>query len=114
MKRIPLKSISIPTTEIDPKTGKERPGEPQTLNYRDNIMAIMRTPASQQGPNYEEMRRSFRILNLFDELPLDAEYLELEDADFDILKGRMTTAAHYQVYDKYVFQFVEDVTNPKE
>ena len=34
--------------------------------------------------------------------------VEMEAAD----RGRMISGAHYQVYDKYVFQFVEDVINP--
>ena len=80
------------------------------LNYRNEIRTILSTPEDQQaGATIEEMRRAIRVLDALDVLDEDAEVLELEDADYSYLQGRVTNARFGMVHPAIV-QFIDDVT----
>lgn len=96
MKNIPLKTVEVP---ID--------GQPKKLSYKAQLIEILRTPSASNGADYDEVRRSIRILDKLDETKGDT--LQLEDADFEYMKQRVLNA-RWPLIDKYVMAFVEDVT----
>jgi hypothetical protein len=106
MKRIPLKTIEV---KLD--------GKPTRISYRAQLIEILRLPSDPRGSDYEEVRRSLRVLDaLAQEQPADAPtidgapFLELEDADFEYMKQRVLHA-RWPFIDKFVMEFIEDVTS---
>lgn len=99
MKFIPLKTIDV-----------ELEGKPTRISYRAQLKEIMRNPSDPKGADYEEVRRSLRVLDA-----LDGEdvVLKLEDADFEYMKQRILKA-RWPVIDKFVMTFIEDVTNARD
>ena len=106
MKHITLKTVTL---QVGDQAGE--------LNYKTQIMTILGTPSNRQtGADYEEMRKSIRLLDLLDKVPTPTtdktESLELEDADFEYLKARIKEA-RYLLINREVMTFIEDVTAPK-
>jgi hypothetical protein len=100
MKKIALKKV---TMEVN--------GQTVDLNYKNQLISIMQTPSDpQRGANYEEVRKSIRIL---EKLEAAENEVELEDADFEYMKQRVLGAG-YLMINKTIQGFIEDVTNPKE
>lgn len=110
MKTIPLKIIEVPIG-----------GQKTRISYKAQLIEIMRAPSDPRGADLEEVRRSLRVLDALafepskdapttmDGVPL----IELEDADFEYMKQRVLHA-RWPVIDKFVMDFIEDVTNSKE
>ena len=81
------------------------------LSYWAQLQSIMRTPIDiQQGADIEEIRNSIRVLDALDEVGIEAEFLELEDSDFEYLVSKIQVAK-FTFADLALVQFVDDVTN---
>jgi hypothetical protein len=105
MKTITLKTVKM---QVGDQVGE--------LNYKTQIASILGSPSNPQaGADYEEVRRSIRLLDLLDKVG-DGDpkppCLVLEDADFEYLKARIK-GARYLVINRQVLDFIEDVTAPK-
>ncbi len=96
MKTIALKTVKV---EIGEK--------PVNISYKKQLIEIIRNPS--KAADYEEVRHAVHILDLLDKAD---GTLTLEDADFEYLKERVTTA-RWPLIDKWIETFIEDVTNPK-
>lgn len=96
MKQIELKTVQV---VID--------GVAKNLSYQAQLIEILRTPSDGRSADYEEVRRSIRILDALD--ACNGAVLDLEDADFEYLKKRVLSA-RWPFIDRYVQAFVEDVT----
>ena len=96
-----MKSIELKVVELDDIE----------LNYRNEILSILSTPEDRQaGANIDEMRRAIRVLDVLDALDEDADVLELEDADYEYLNGRIQKARFGMVHPAIV-QFIDDISN---
>jgi len=60
----------------------------------------------------DEMRKRVRILNAFDRLIPDAPYLDLEDADYDVLMSAVVTTP-YNIATAQVLAIVDAVIDAK-
>lgn len=97
-----MKKIQLKTVDFNMQ------GTVRKLSYKGELETIFRSPTDMsKGANVEEMRRSIRILDALDK---STDVLELEDADFDYLKGRVPQAK-FAFVDPAIVQFVDDVTN---
>jgi hypothetical protein len=93
MKTIPMKTLS-------------EEGLPDIV-YAQVLREVLRRPSDpQKGADIAEMRRSIRVL---DALDAANGTLELEDADYDHLKTKIT-AMPWNVIDRRIVQLVDDVT----
>jgi hypothetical protein len=99
MKFIPCKTVEV---TLD--------GKPTRISYKAQLREIMRVPSDPRGADLEEVRRSLRVL---DALDTEDVVLKLEDADFEYMVKRVR-GARWQVIDKFVMAFIEDVTNARE
>jgi len=98
MKRISLLSLKDPAAPDDPG---------HTVDYRNLIDQAMKIPLDRQGgATIDEMRRSIRVL---DALDAANGTLELEDADYELLK-RKVEGLPWAVIDRRFVQFYDDVT----
>jgi hypothetical protein len=96
MKQIPLKIVDM---VVNNQTIK--------LSYKAQLMEVIKNPSTPQGADYDEMRRSIRLLDLLEAATGDD--LSIEDADFEYLKQRILLA-RWPFIDKVVQNFIEDVT----
>jgi hypothetical protein len=99
MKTIELKTVEMPTDD----------GKTINLSYRMQLYEIMRTPPEGKGADYDDIRRSLRIMDLLDK---PGEAITLDEADFEYMKKRVL-AIRWPMINKAVAQFIEDVTNPQ-
>lgn len=60
----------------------------------------------------DEMRKRVRILNALDLLAPDAAALDLEDADYDVLKSALETTP-YNIASAHVLSIVDAALNAK-
>jgi hypothetical protein len=98
MKQIPLKKVAM----ILP-TGKE-----SSLDYRLQLIAIMQAPKDpKRGAEIEEIHKSLRVINVLDKAE-GAEFVELEDADFDYMLSKLSTV-RFNFVSPAFSQFVEDM-----
>lgn len=81
-------------------------GKPLRISYRDQLTSIMSMPMDAKSADLDEVRRSIRILDV---LETATDVLELEDADYEYLKRRVT-AARWPIINAVILTFVEDVT----
>ncbi len=96
MKSVPLKVVEI--------------NEENNLDYKNELRTILITPEDRQaGANIEQMRLAIRVLDVLDVLDEDADVLELEDADYEYLQGRVQNARFGMVHPAIV-QFIDDVS----
>jgi hypothetical protein len=95
-----MKSIALKTVEV------VIDGTPKKLSYQAQLIEIMRTPTGDKGADIEEIRRSIKVL---DALEKTGDTLQLEDADFEFMANKIKYA-RWPVIDRYVLQFIEDVT----
>lgn len=96
MKRIALKKMSV--------------GD-DVIVWAEVIQQLMRQPIDpQRGASIEEMRKSIRVL---DALENSNGVLELEDADWEHLKTKVTMM-QWGVIDRRIVQFVDEVTSATE
>ena len=97
MKHLPLKLVEM--TRPDGQVGD--------LDYKLQIKQIITMPVqSQSGISVEDLRRCIRVL---DALEKAGDTLDLEDADFEFLKGRILSAK-FAFAHPAILQFVDDVT----
>ena len=99
MKTIALKTVVAPINGVETRIG-----------YGSQISELMRTPADSKGADLDEIRHSIRILDAVEAAKGDV--LELEDADFEFMKNKILKT-RWPLIDRWVQQFIEDVTNPK-
>ena len=96
-----MKSVLLKVVEVNEET---------KLDYKNELRTILITPEDRQaGANIDEMRRAIRVLDALDALDEDADVLELEDADYEYLKGRVQNARFGMVHPAIV-QFIDDVS----
>ena len=92
-----MKTIKLKVVEMD---GRQ-------FDYKEELKTVFRAPADpQRGADYEEMRRSMRVLDALDKAN---DTLVLEDADFTNLQERVKKARFVMVHP-IIVQFIEDVT----
>ena len=97
MKSVPLKVVEV--------------NEENKLDYKNEIRTILSTPEDQQaGATIDEMRLAIRVLDVLDALDENADVMELEDADYSYLQGRVQNARFGMVHPAIV-QFIDDVSN---
>jgi len=98
MKRIPLKKVAVTTPE-----GKE-----EIMDYKELLEKIVRSPSDRQrGMDINEIRSSLKVLDALEKA--DGEFIELEDADFAFMSGKVHEARFFYA-NHAVLQFVDDVT----
>jgi hypothetical protein len=96
MKSVPLKVVEI--------------NEEAKLDYKNEIRTILITPEDRQaGANIDEMRLAIRVLDVLDALDENADVMELEDADYSYLQGRVQNARFGMVHPAIV-QFIDDIS----
>lgn len=97
-----MKKIQLKTMDMNVQ------GVIRKFSYKNELQIVFKTPSDiNKGAAVEEMRRSIRILDALDKA---TDVLELEDADFEYLKGRMPNAK-FSIVDPVIVQFVDDVTS---
>jgi hypothetical protein len=87
---------------------KTLPGEADEppIEYAEILKAVIRRPLNPQaGADIAEMRQSIRVL---DALEKANGTLELEDADYQHLKTKLT-AMPWNVIDRRIVQLIDDV-----
>lgn len=95
MKRIALRTLTDPK---DPSS---------VIEYRAVIAQCLKVPLDKQsGANIDEMRKCIRVLDALDSAQGDV--LELEDADWEILKKKVTSMP-WAVVDRRIVMFHDDV-----
>jgi hypothetical protein len=94
MRQVPLKSVTVIIG-----------GNPQAISYREQIAEIIRHP--DQAADLEEVRRGIRVLDALE--AATGGVLMIEDADFDHMVKRIKSA-RWPIVDKFVLDFVRDVT----
>lgn len=86
------------------KLGKE--GESGQLDYAAMIRVIIQSPTNpQQGLTVEEIRKSVRVLEALDKAK---GKLELEDADYDVLKTKVENF-RFGLAHKDILTFIDDI-----
>ena len=96
MKSVPLKVVEI--------------NEENKLDYKNEIRTILITPEDRQaGATIDEMRLAIRVLDVLDALDENADVMELEDADYSYLQGRVQKARFGMVHPAIV-QFIDEVS----
>lgn len=101
MKQIPLKMATMTRSD----------GVEMELSYWSQIWRIMKSPMDVQGGiDITEMRSSIRILDELDKVGQEAEYLDLEDTDYEYLAKRVN-ATRFAFTDVALVQFVDDVNS---
>ena len=96
MKSVPLKVVEV--------------NEENKLDYKNEIRTILSTPEDQQaGATIDEMRLAIRVLDVLDALDENADVMELEDADYSYLQGRVQNARFGMVHPAIV-QFIDDIS----
>jgi hypothetical protein len=84
------------------------------FNYNENLTAIMSRPIGGQGGiDVNEMRRVASILDKLEALkdsPTGAPVLVLEDAQWELVKARVTVWP-WAMFHKVIVQFVDDIEN---
>ena len=96
MKQIPLKTVEVVMND-----------RPTRLSYQAQIIELMKAPTGNKGADLDEIRRSIRVMDAVDSA--NGGLLELEDADFEYMAHKIKSA-RWPIIDKYVLQFIEDVT----
>lgn len=94
-------------------------GQPLTINYREQLKAILSAPMDLRSADLGEVRRSLRVLDALDAVASATHVAEaddsgmtplcLEDADYEYLKQRVL-AARWPIINAMVVKFVDDVT----
>lgn len=94
MKSIPLKTLDAP--------------DGPSIEYQQVLREVVRRPLDpQKGVDIAEMRASIRVLDAIDNAN---GVLELEDADYDLLKVKLTSMP-WNIVDKRIIQLIDDVSN---
>jgi len=81
VKLIPLKTVTV---ELD--------GKPTRISYKAQLIEIIKTPSDGRLADYEEVRKSIRLLDILAEAQAEQE-LSLEDADHAYLAQRVNALA---------------------
>lgn len=82
-------------------------GPEPAISYRDVLVEVVRRPSNPQaGIGIEEMRNSIRVL---DALDASNGTLELEDADYELLKSKLLSMP-WSVADRRILTLIEDVS----
>lgn len=107
MRRIPLRTLPDPA---------HPPGDPQydatVIEYRAVITQCLRAPLNrQQGASIDEMRKCIRVLDALE--AADGDVLELEDADWEMLKQKVE-AMPWGWVDRRIVRFHDDVADASE
>src|SRR5262245_12714966 len=77
------------------------------MHWADIIRQVVRAPLNrQQGADIDEIRRSLRVLDAVDRATSDE--LELEDADWQVLKDKVV-GMRWGVIDERLVQFHDDI-----
>lgn len=77
------------------------------LSYHAQLTEVLRTPADGKSADYNEIRRSIRLLDILEKN--SGPTLTLEDADYEYMKERVL-ATRWPMINKALQQFIEDVT----
>ena len=86
------------------KLGQEN--EPGQLDYAAMIRVIIQSPTNpQQGLTVEDVRKAVRVLDALDK---SKDKLELEDADYEVLKTKLD-AFKFGFAHKNIITFVDDI-----
>lgn len=95
MHRLQLKTLNDPSSQVP------------VVEYRDMLKTVASRPADpQRGADIAEMRQSIRLLDALDRAD---GTLELEDADYDVLKRKLETFT-WGVVDRRIVQLMDDVS----
>ena len=95
MKSIPLRTLDAPDNS-DP------------IVYKDVLAAVVKRPLNpREGIAISEMRQSLRVLDAID---ASNGTLELEDADYSLLKEKIN-AMPWNLVDRRIIELVDDVNN---
>lgn len=95
MHSVPLRSLNDPSSPIP------------VFEYRDVLKTVVSRPTDpQKGADITEMRQSIRVLDALDRAN---GTLELEDADYDVLKHKLETFA-WNLVDRRIVQLMDDVS----
>ncbi|HYW86939.1 MAG TPA: hypothetical protein VFB50_04170 [Chloroflexota bacterium] len=102
MKRIRL--LSLP----DPRIDRADPQyDAAVVDYRTLVEAALRVPLDRQnGATIAEMRKSMRVLDALD--CSENGILELEDADWQVLKDKVEKMP-WAMVDRRILEFCDDV-----
>lgn len=105
MKKVPLKKV----TRAGSNDAK--------LDYRDQIVLILRQPENPQaGINYEEMGKSLAIIKKLQdfEYPEVGEgFIELEDAEHEIVARRLKKAPWLTV-DESLYEMIGEIADAEK
>ena len=83
--------------------GNEKSGK---FNYSELIRAIIQSPTNpQQGLTVEDVRKAVRVL---DALDIAKDKLELEDADYEVLKTKVENFK-FGIAHKNIVTFIDDI-----
>jgi hypothetical protein len=95
MKSIPLRTLDAPDNS-------------PPIIYSDVLREVVRRPLNTQaGIQIAEMRQSLRVLDAID---ASNGTLELEDADYTLLKEKIN-AMPWSMADRRIIELVDDVNN---
>lgn len=81
----------------------------EKLKTRDVLRVVLEKPGGQTGIGVDEMRRRIRIL---DKLEKASEKLELEDADYELIKN-LYDGFQFAVVDRTLVQISDDLATAK-
>jgi hypothetical protein len=58
-----------------------------SFDQRKVYTDVMSNPDPRQGSNFSDMKRRMKIIDVLEKLPDGAAVIDLEDADYEFLKG---------------------------
>jgi len=82
-----------------------------TFKARDVITTMLEMPPQNTGVTYAEIRKRDRVLDTLDRFK-DERYVDLEDADYDVLNGILQTFP-FATAKRELRQILDDIANAK-